>query len=503
MDQNFPKQRTMLSTASEAGRRGSEQLRKSASPLIAFSSSNSRTTEIPTKHRSSMENSKRLPSWLFSLVFHVALLLILALLPLVQGGGSPITLFLGSSGSEGVEFELSGPESLSVDSDADGLVDTRMEPSLVTTERRLEEMLESFEQQSRIQQMDAMKSVSRMLSGRMSSNRSSLLRSGGGSAETETAVEMGLAWLARNQLSSGGWSLTGNYSNGADQENPTAATAMALNAFLGAGYTQHDGKYAEVVEKGLRFLLKRQTSEGFFAKGEPAHHQAYAQAIATITVLEAYGLTGDTELVGPALLAIKYAEMAQSTLKGWRYQPRTDADVSVTGWFVMALATAQMVGLKINEKKLQSVNDYLDSVASHELSAYAYKELHGPDLTMTAEALLCRILLGWPRTHPALRMGIAELVRNVPDQSAPIHSVYYWYYATQVLHHYGSDEWELWNEHMKKSLLAMQVSVGPEKGSWGPQRDMYGRVGGRLYTTCLSIYCLEVYYRHLAVYGVD
>ena len=56
---------------------------------------------------------------------------------------------------------------------------------------------------------------------------------------------------------------------------------------------------------------------------------------------------------------------------------------------------------------------------------------------------------------------------------------------------------------MKKSLLAMQVSVGPEKGSWGPQRDMYGRVGGRLYTTCLSIYCLEVYYRHLAVYGVD
>ena len=55
---------------------------------------------------------------------------------------------------------------------------------------------------------------------------------------------------------------------------------------------------------------------------------------------------------------------------------------------------------------------------------------------MTAEALLCRILL-MAQTHPALRMGIAELVRNVPDQSCPIHSVYYWYYATQVLHHYG------------------------------------------------------------------
>ena len=31
--------------------------------------------------------------------------------------------------------------------------------------------------------------------------------------------------------------------------------------------------------------------------------------------------------------------------------------------------------------------------------------------------------------------------------------------------------------------------------------DQWGQHGGRLYTTCLSIYMLEVYYRHLPIYN--
>jgi len=449
------------------------------------------------------QKSQQVPSWLLSLVLHLALLLLLALLPLAEYRGTALTLFFGDSAGEAVEFSLEGSDQFQLDVPAESELESKLESSLQVAERKMEEIAELFDSEVKSLSLEAHTSISHMLSGRTSANRSALLSSGGGSAETERAVELGLEWLARNQLPSGGWSLAGKYSNGADQENKTAATAMALNAFLGAGYTHQDGKYAELVKRGLTFLLQRQNSEGFFAEGEPTHHQAYAQALATITVLEALGLTSDSELRGPAHLAVKYAEFAQSPLKGWRYVPRTDADVSVTGWFVMALTTARMVGLKVNDSKLESVHGYLDSVAYRDLSAYAYKEAHGPDLTMTAEGLLCRILLGWPRSHPALRAGVAELVLNVPDQSDPLQSVYFWYYATQVLHHYGGDEWELWNAHMKKTLPALQESSGPEKGSWGPERDMYGRVGGRLYSTCLSIYCLEVYYRHLAIYSLE
>ncbi len=46
---------------------------------------------------------------------------------------------------------------------------------------------------------------------------------------------------------------------------------------------------------------------------------------------------------------------------------------------------------------------------------------------------------------------------------------------------------------MKRTLPALQVRSGKEAGSWNPGKDQFAASGGRLYTTCLNIYCLEVY----------
>jgi hypothetical protein len=56
---------------------------------------------------------------------------------------------------------------------------------------------------------------------------------------------------------------------------------------------------------------------------------------------------------------------------------------------------------------------------------------------------------------------------------------------------------------MRVLLPRAQVKAGREKGSWAPQGDQWGQNAGRLYTTCLSIYCLEVYYRHMPLYKVN
>ncbi len=168
----------------------------------------------------------------------------------------------------------------------------------------------------------------------------------------------------------------------------------------------------------------------------------------------------------------------------------------------MALETGKMAGLEVNETKLQSVSQFLDSVASEQGSRYAYTDFEGgPSLSMTAEGLLCRIYLGWPQTHPSLLAAIRDdLLPNRPRMSDRQESVYYWYYATQVLHHVGGEAWETWNDAMKQVIPAKQEKVGPDAGSWGPEEDMWGVAGGRLYTTCFQIYCLEVYYRHLGIY---
>jgi hypothetical protein len=64
--------------------------------------------------------------------------------------------------------------------------------------------------------------------------------------------------------------------------------------------------------------------------------------------------------------------------------------------------------------------------------------------------------------------------------------------------------WDDWNKVMRQEVPAHQIKVGSEAGSWSPQGDKWAGISfgaGRLYMTCLSIYMLEVYYRHLPIYS--
>lgn len=47
--------------------------------------------------------------------------------------------------------------------------------------------------------------------------------------------------------------------NSGTHTSRTAATGLALLSFLGAGYTQEEGKYQDVVRNGLYFLRERMT----------------------------------------------------------------------------------------------------------------------------------------------------------------------------------------------------------------------------------------------------
>jgi hypothetical protein len=334
--------------------------------------------------------------------------------------------------------------------------------------------------------------------------KSALLAAYGGTAATEDAVKLGLAWLARQQRKDGEWSLRGTYSNGAISENQVAATAMALIAFAGAGHTHQQGEYQKTVERGLRFLVRLQDREGFFAADAPDRHQMYAQAQATIAISELYGMTGDQGLRPVVQRALDFAEQAQGQEGGWRYVPRDDSDTSVTGWFVMALMSGRMGGLSTDRRVLDRVHAFLDRVQSDNGSQYAYTSLSSnlPSYAMTAEGLLCREYLGWTKDDPRLIKGCEILARQPISAELNERSYYYWYYATQALHHFGGEPWRKWNAAMRDVLPAMQIRDGREKGSWPPQNDEHASAGGRLYTTCFAIYCLEVYYRHLPLYGL-
>ncbi len=343
------------------------------------------------------------------------------------------------------------------------------------------------------------------LSGRQEGSRRNLLGRYGGNDTTEAAVERGLEWLARNQLGSGAWSLMGPYRDASDMENPEAATAMALIAFQGAGNTHQSGKWRERVARAWAWLLQQQTAQGDFFHEGGFNHRFYTQGQCTIALCELYGMTKDPKFQAPAYRAVQYCVNTQGPDGGWRYSPNAEGDVSVTGWIVMALESARMAGIDVPPMTFRRVGQFLDRLGTQGGSRYSYQLGKPATLSMTAEGMLCRQWLGWPRDDKRLVLACKWIVQ--PENLVNFRrerDVYYWYYATQLCHHMEGEYWRKWNAVMRQAVPEHQVLRGSESGSWDPLRpteDKWATLGGRLYTTCLSIYMLEVYYRHLPIYA--
>jgi hypothetical protein len=461
------------------------------------------------------------PAWLVSTVFHTTLLIVLALVAAVSSG-----LQIASSNVEVTSIadqmagtQLEDPNVLEGDSPH---VENPTEKEQMITPRDLAPVDDPIAAPPTLgdikfdigstgesvlagPKMIEGAPIGLALSGRRPGSKNVLLGRYGGTAVTERAVELGLQWLAKQQKSDGSWSLAGPFSSGSLGENSAAATAMALLAFQGHGDTTRDGPYSKVVAKGWNWLLKVQRKDGSFggAAMSESNQLLYTHAQCTIALCELLGMTKDSQYRGPAERAIAFCVSAQDKSRGgWRYIPGQDSDTSVTGWFVMALQSARMAGMAVPADTLKGASDYLDKAALMDGRRYGYWQIANPSWAMAAEGLLCREYLGWKQNDPRLVDGVSELLKTpVSYEQFAEQDVYYWYYATQATHHLGGKVWDEWNRVMREQIPAHQVKAGAEAGSWNPQGDKWGSFGGRLYVTCLSIFNLEVYYRHLPIYS--
>ncbi|MBX7167094.1 MAG: terpene cyclase/mutase family protein [Pirellulales bacterium] len=337
--------------------------------------------------------------------------------------------------------------------------------------------------------------------------RASLVKGGGGSDSSEASVAMGLRWLARHQLEDGRWSLDAfakadsckGRCSGAGNYSDVGATGLALLPLLGAGNTPTEGEYYREVEAGLRWLIKQQRPNGDL-RG-PGIGRMYAHGQATIVLCEALALSQEGWLRKPAQKAVDFIVAAQDKRGGgWRYSPGEPGDTSVLGWQVMALRSAQMAYLNVPEDTLAAATRYLDHVQTDNYGGqYSYQPREFATESMSAEALLCRLYSGWEPAHPGVRAGVNFLFQVAPPEPRDI-DIYYWYYATQVMHHFGGEPWQQWNSVVRDTLVHTQVRDGHAVGSWDPE-GAFTIVGGRLYMTSLSLCILEVYYRHLPLYS--
>ena len=329
----------------------------------------------------------------------------------------------------------------------------------------------------------------------------------GGSEASENAVGMALNWIAIHQNPDGSWNFNhrkgpcqGRCGNAGKLEHgDIAATAIALLPFLGAGQTHLQGNYKKNVQAGLYYLVSRMKvgPDG----GDLSYDQGvmYGHGLASIALCEAYGMTKDTGLAEPAQQAVNFIVYAQDPVGGgWRYTPKQAGDTSVLGWQLMALKSAHMAYLNVPPKTIKGAVNFLNSVQGDSGATYGYVN-PGKGPATTAIGLLCRMYLGWKHDEPALERGVDALSAHGPSPN----NMYFNYYATQVMHHYEGEQWTKWNNKMRDFLVNAQSRQGHERGSWFLGGDHSSEQGGRLYTTAMCAMTLEVYYRHLPIYRKD
>ena len=356
--------------------------------------------------------------------------------------------------------------------------------------------------------------LSDLFSSRSEVGRQVAVATRGGTDATEAAVERGLRWLAEHQMRDGSWSFEHRF--GGDCEGRCShagntpfvmatrgATGLALLPFLAAGYTHTEGRYREVVKSGLRYLVTHiQTTPhdgSFYERGGTM----YSHGFAAIALCEAYAMTEDKALRRAAQRSLDFITWFQYDDGGFRYLAKSDVyqgpgDLSVTGWQLMALKSGSLGYLSVSRDTISNINKFLNSVQTNGGAEYEYvPKQDEPRISMTAVGLLCRMYLGWPHDEPALVRGAEILAAHGPSRN----DLYFNYYATQVLFHFEGPMWDNWNRSLREQLIKSQATRGHESGSWYFENDPHNRQGGRLYCTALSVLMLEVYYRHLPLYG--
>jgi hypothetical protein len=498
---------------------------------------------IPDFNEALYEHLKATPWWLASIALHVVGLLLLNVLIGGASGHAAVAAEMQTQLAEEktVLDEEIKPEVLEtkpIDEQEKVLETPEMEESKIDqneTEAEAQEVQETlgdprfnsdspFEGPGQNASIGVGGGAGGMFGGRRGGKKNLKLEGGAG---TEGATEAGLEWLKNHQSAGGYWDCDGFESMckknkcggpGGPLYDP-GVSGLALLAFLGYGETHKTQRYGHVVRNGLKYLKGVQDAEGCFGP-RTSNHFTYNHAIAALAMAEAYGLTQSPLFKGSAQNGINFVIQCQNPYLAWRYGVRPqDNDTSVTGWMVMALKSAKGGGLDVDPGSFDGAKAWLDKVTEPEYGRAGYTARgNGParpqelmdkfpadkSESLTAVAVLTRIFCGADKEDEFVKKGADLCLKCLPlwDEAAGTIDYYYWYYGTLAMFQVGGKHWDEWNKSMKKAIIDSQLmdKSNDQYGSWNPVDPWYNE-GGRVYSTAVSVMCLEVYYRYARVFG--
>jgi len=349
--------------------------------------------------------------------------------------------------------------------------------------------------------------------------------------ESEAALQRGLEWLAANQGPEGNWG-----------SKHLGLVSMGVLAFLADGHLPGRGKYGDVVERGLDYIIRNAKTSGLLNIQDP-RRDMYNHGLATFVLGQAYGMAPDERLSKTLDLALKLIYEKQCLDGGWRYEAqsgRNGNDLSLAVMQAKAIRSAVDSGLEVPDSVLQIAVDF---VRDH------YRRLNEKDLSkgkreawndgkaptsqddpririgpgqftyngskattaMAAAGVVCLQEFGqyddWriPKNIEVIRK---EILRHEQDAKREFSKgghggkmpfdAYTLYYVGQSMYQVGGEDWQRCYPILRDALVNSQRLSGELGGSWDAGAHVSGE-DGRLYGTSVAVFILAMPNRYLPI----
>lgn len=328
--------------------------------------------------------------------------------------------------------------------------------------------------------------------------------------QVDSAVERGLRWLAAHQQDDGSFPTL--------PTGQPAITSLSMMAFIAHGHVTN-GPYGQRLERATDFVLSCQKKNGLVAMIGPdgarisrrVNHEigssaAYNHAISSLLLSELHGMVPPDraarlqKAIHKALEATlemqRWPKDVPSDRGGWRYVDDfdgTDSDLSVTGWQLMFLRSAQNAGFDVPKERIDEAVEYVRRSFDDRDGIFVYST-RNPSRTrsMAGAGILALAHAGFHNSEESRRSGEWLLAHGFGQYNTTIRGAasdryhYGLFHCCQAMYQLGGTYWERFYPSAVRAVLANQQA----DGSWPVDSQYHDAPFGPAYTTSLVVIML-------------